>query len=101
MRGVFRLGAALGFAALVGCGCHGMGIFVVNPDGSGRSKVAGEAWGNPLWSPDGQRIAFVSHDGDGALCVAEADGSGRAVLWSLAFGDDVPRWSPDGEKIAF
>nr|MBA3655097.1 S9 family peptidase [Actinomycetota bacterium] len=66
--------------------------------------------GRPRWSPDGTRLAFVSHrsdSGDGP-----AKGSGLYVL-PVAGGGEVVRlaswpeeiddvaWSPDGRRIAF
>ena len=51
--------------------------------------------GNPTWSPDGTRIAFVS--GTDGVWVMGRDGSGAR---RLARGAD-PAWSPDGRRIAF
>ena len=61
----------------------------------------------PVWSPDGERIAFVSGGNlNSDIYVMNADGSGITRLthnkaddlsdWSLS-----PAWSPDGERIAF
>ena len=56
----------------------------------------------PAWSPDGARIAFVSHrDGTSHVYVMEADGTGTARLTSSAKDDDRPAWSPDGRRIVF
>ncbi len=49
----------------------------------------------PAWSPDGQRIAFVTR---GNLWVADADGTHRGELASDA---DQPAWSPNGRRLAF
>lgn len=83
------------------------GIFVMNPDGSGQSKIANTSIddGSPSWSPDGTRIAFSSERG-GSCCdiyVMNADGSGVALLTGGFFGEDAtdPAWSPDGARIAF
>ena len=59
------------------------------------------AVGPPAWSPDGQMIAFRSgRDGNGAIYVMNADGSGQRKLTRNA-GDSVSSWSPDGRKITF
>ena len=62
--------------------------------------------GMPTWSPDGQRLAFLSHYDytTGArrgrrLYAMTADG---AQVWEVAhsaFG--TPQWSPDGRRIAY
>ncbi|RMD58392.1 hypothetical protein D6833_12930, partial [Candidatus Parcubacteria bacterium] len=58
---------------------------------------------SPVWSPDGERIAFVSQrdDGDPEIYVMNADGSNQRRLTNN-IGDDLnPVWSPDGRRIAF
>ena len=73
------------------------GLYVVNPDGSGKRRVvetAGHA--TPSWSPDGRRIAFQTRSGPG-LAVVNADGSGQQNLTTGSY----PAWSPDGRRIAF
>jgi Tol biopolymer transport system component len=80
-------------------------LYTIRPDGTGRHRLTrlGDVR-HPVWSPDGKRIAFVHYthadDPDRAfvLYVANADGSGRRRLTSLAADDPV--WSPTG-TIAF
>ena len=73
---------------------------LVESSGSDRS---------PRWSPDGSRIAFVSHrdrrDVIALATVASPDGGdrpGRAELltWSMSH-DREPAWSRDGRFLAF
>ena len=77
----------------------GYGIYVMNVDGSGLTRIAGlrDSEGYPTWSPDGRRMAFQYDDGYWNIRVVNADGSG---LTSLTTGR-YPEWSPDGERIAF
>ena len=56
----------------------------------------------PTWSPDGQKVAFVSGEG-GTLGIHLFDLSGDsvAVLWDGPSCEESPAWSPDGDRIAF
>ena len=49
----------------------------------------------PAWSPNGERIAFVTR---GDLWVADADGSHASFLVEHA---DRPAWAPSGRRLAF
>jgi WD40 repeat protein len=75
-------------------------IYVMNPDGTGQTRLTNDAAGDfgPAWSPDGTKIAF-NRGFD--IFVMSADGSLQTRLTSAAAMNIAPSWSPDGTKIAF
>ena len=87
----------------------------MNGDGSGRRRLTQgpQTDGDPVWSPDGRRLAFVRVHGDRSdVYVVDADGSGLrrlapAIEFTLLPGAPTsgfganPAWSPDGRRIAF
>ncbi|CAN5258138.1 hypothetical protein BH18ACT10_BH18ACT10_00320 [soil metagenome] len=80
-------------------------IFVVNADRTGdRMQLTDNAATDflPDWSPDGRRIAFVSHrDGNSEVYVMRANGAREKNLTRNPAFDSSPSWSPDGRRIAF
>lgn len=80
-------------------------IWIAPIGGKEKARTLTYARGNnasPRWSPDGKKIAFVSHRGDHSFIVIYEFGQNhlRYVLPS-ADRDRSPRWSPDGSRIAF
>jgi TolB protein len=57
----------------------------------------------PVWSPDGERLLYVSAvpDGNAEIYVINADGRGRRRLAPDPRGDYWPVWSHRGDQIAF
>lgn len=56
----------------------------------------------PVWSPNGKMIAFVSTRSGGAKNIWVIGTKGDGLRQITFMGDDeCPSWSPDGKKIAF
>ena len=81
-------------------------LWIINSDGTNHQKLTSNTFNesNPVWSPDGKRISFISSSDDG-------NGSEIHVYWmnsrqysSISQLDGSPRslkWSPDGNYLAF
>jgi len=58
--------------------------------------------GNPVFSPDGKRIAFVSNtDGNSEIYLMNADGTGLFRVTRNLADDTTPQFSKDGTRIIF
>jgi len=86
-------------------------IYVMDADGSNVTVLSPEGLDDtaPTWSPDGQKIAFVSQrDGNREIYIMDTactnpDGCSQdAVNVTRHAADDwTPAWSPDGSQLAF
>ena len=85
-------------------------IYVVDADGGNLRRLTNNPLdeSEPSWSPDGQRIVFVTtRVGEGArdenrqIFVMDADGDNQQKLTNSDFSEWEPTWSPDGKRIAF
>src|SRR5205823_2494012 len=80
------------------------GVAVAALDGSGEQVLTRGGYDTaPSFSPDGTRIAFLSHRADSSdgLAVMSPNGTGVVSLEPPAgFTDESPVWSPDGRTVA-
>ncbi len=79
-------------------------IILIPVDGGSmrRFTVSNGQDRQPRWSPDGQRLAFVSTRGhpQGQIYLIRMDGGEAQCLTALANGASDPVWSPDGRMLA-
>ena len=89
-------------------------IYLMTPDGAQIRRLTEQpqADDEPAWSPDGQKITFVSYRDlkqipergviRGEIYVMNADGTNPINLTrSAEKAEGVSTWSPDGKQIAF
>jgi TolB protein len=87
-------------------------VYIMNADGSGVTPLSPEGLDDtaPVWSPNGQKVAFVSQrDGNREIYVMDTECVGlptgceqNAVNVTRHPADDwTPAWSPDGKRLAF
>ena len=79
-------------------------IYLLNlEDGSKRQLTFTGKEGSPLWSPDGNSIAFVSrrHDGPGQIYILDLRGGDAEKISDLPVGVFGIKWFPSGKEIAF
>jgi dipeptidyl aminopeptidase/acylaminoacyl peptidase len=87
-------------------------LWIVDAKTGGVKQITeGNDWNDsdPQWSPDGNRIAFVSNrtgkeyeeNRNTDVWVINADGGPLTKISDHDEADNQPRWSPDGKWIAF
>src|SRR6266705_2159793 len=57
---------------------------------------------SPRWSPDGEKLAFVSaRDGEDQIWTIDVSSGALKKVSSISTGAGDPVWSPDGKWLAF
>lgn len=92
---------------------HNHNIYIMDINGRYSRLIIKNA-GTPRWSPQGDRIAYLSSgkENSSQIFVANADGSNQKQLthtisshiWPGSWGADGnrdPQWTPDGERIVY
>src|ERR1700680_4843283 len=79
-------------------------LWIINADGSDhRPTTSGNRSDtSPRWSPDGNRIAYLSDaDGKQQIYVRWMDSGQTARITNLEDGPDAIAWSPDSRMLSF
>ena len=82
----------------------GTGFYLLDvSSGQVKPVIADHAWNtDPAWSPDGERIAYVStKDGETAIYVMALEDGRVTRLTRGGAWNGNPSWSPDGRWIMF
>ncbi len=80
-------------------------LYIMDADGGNRRRLtdtpdAGEL--SPRFSPDGQRIAYVSQADEGwSVRVITSDGRGPTQIAGTYFFAEFPAWTLDGDELYF
>lgn len=101
------------FIASIDEAAHQRAVYVIDTDGNNLLQLTDYSIGaqDPVWSPDGKRIAFTSIK-DGGIYTINADGTNLTRIvyktvydvytntWNIA-ANRHPSWSPDGSMICY
>ncbi len=101
--------AAIVFAGDPGGGDVGSELYTIDRFGGSLHRLTRNGYADmePVWSPDGSKIAWVRYPQETCNCgpsdvwVMNADGTGRHNLTNDRADISGPTWSPDGSQIAF
>lgn len=79
-------------------------IYLIDVDGSNLRQLTDNnvAEFDPIWSPDGKNIAFItSQNGFFEIYIMNADGGNLHNVSNHEAEDKCPAWSPDGKQLLF
>lgn len=79
------------------------GLHVADADGHNSQQIlsSDDPIMSPAWSPDGDKLAYVSFEsGNSAIYIQDLASSQRIQATSFPGINSAPDWSPDGRKLA-
>jgi Tol biopolymer transport system component len=84
-----------GRIAYVAFGGTNSGIYTINPNGSGKTKVTNSnRWEDePAYSPSGKKIVYVANDGtESEIYIIDVGGGGKSQVANTAHYARDPSW---------
>jgi Tol biopolymer transport system component len=72
-------------------------LWVMDADGSGEELFYGtptSAEGDPVYSPDGTKVAFTTYDGELQIATVDVDGTNAETITSAPAQRGDPNWQP-------
>ena len=79
-------------------------IYLVPLGGGGVRQLTNDEHSSaaPRWSPDGEKLAFISaRDGEDQIWTIDISSGALKKITTLSTGAGDPVWSPDGKLLAF
>jgi dipeptidyl aminopeptidase/acylaminoacyl peptidase len=83
-------------------------IYVMNSDGTGRTRIGTVSGGGPVWSPDGTKIAFsnlgdifvMDADGGNVTRVLDGQPSNSSPTYTVSDWQPIPNRPPDCSGVS-
>src|SRR5258707_2705498 len=79
-------------------------IYVVPIGGGATRQLTNDehSSASPRWSPDGEKLAFISaRDGESQIWTIDVSSGALKKISSISTGTGDPGWSPDGKWLGF
>lgn len=86
-----------------GSDLYSSNIFVIDANGDNLKQLTDISRHDyyPVWAPSGDKIVYVSCDGNCDIFIMDIDGSNKYNLTNHPSWDNFPNWSSDGLSILF